>query len=69
MSAIITDAHPRSRSRAGYVESDRITTLDLPSDGRLPHLTKSIDTAMQSGKTADVRHACTDFLAEASRLY
>jgi hypothetical protein len=24
---------------------------------------------MQSGKTADVRHACTDFLAEASRLH
>ncbi len=66
---MLTDVPPRDRHRAGFLESDRIKTLDLPQDGRLPEVAKSIESAMQTGKTAEVRRACAEFLVEASRLY
>ena len=66
---MLTDAPPRNHNRPGFFESHRIRSLDLLEDGHLPALAKSIESAMQTGKTADVRRACTDFLAEASHLY
>lgn len=66
---MVTDTPPRKTNGAGFLESDRITTLDLPRDGRLPTITKSIDSAMKSDKSADVRRACAEFLTIASEFY
>ena len=66
---MITDAPPRNSNRTGFLESDRIRTLDLPQDGRLPAIAKSIESAMKTGKSADVRRACAEFLAETSGFY
>jgi hypothetical protein len=66
---MLTDAPPRKTNCAGFPESDRIKTLDLPQDGRLLRCAKSIESAMKSGKRAEVRSACADFLAAASGFY
>ncbi len=66
---MLTDAPPPSSDRAGFLESDRLRTLDLPQNGRLPAIAKSIESAMQGGKAADVRRACAEFLAELSAFY
>jgi len=52
---MLTDAPPRKKNRAGFLESDRIKTLDLPQDGHLPRIAQSIDFAMRAGAPADVR--------------
>lgn len=44
-------------------------TLDLPRDGRLLIIAKSIESIMQTGKTADVRRPCMEFLTEISEFY
>ena len=67
--AMLTDAPPRKANRAGFLESDRIRTLDLPHDGRLPSITESIELAMKAGTSADVRRACADFLRATSEFY
>jgi hypothetical protein len=46
-----------------------VKTLDLPKSGRLPSITKFIESAMKAGKGADVRNTCADFLATASAFY
>ena len=51
------------------VESDRVRELDLPKNGRLLTIAKSIESAMQAGKSAEVRRACAEFLAAASDFY
>jgi hypothetical protein len=61
---MLTDALPRNPNR-GFLESDRIRTLDLPQNGRLLTISKS----MQDEKSADVRRACADFLAATSEFY
>jgi hypothetical protein len=66
---MVTDTPPRKTNSAGFLESDRIKTLDLPQDGRLPTITKSIDSAMKSETSADVRRACAEFLDIASEFY
>jgi hypothetical protein len=66
---MITDVLPRDANRAGFLQSDRITTLDLPQNGRLLTIAKSIESAMNVGKSVDVRRACTQFLAETSTFY
>ena len=67
---MITDAPPRKPNhREGFLESDRIKTLDMPQDGRLLTISQSIESAMRSGTTADVRHACAQFLDAASDFY
>jgi hypothetical protein len=66
---MLTDAPPRNADRAGFLESDRLRTLDLPQNGRLPAIAKSIESAMTTGKSADVRLVCAEFLAEVSRFY
>jgi hypothetical protein len=66
---MLTDAPPRRANRAQFLESDQMQTLDLPQYGRLPSITKSIESAMKGGKGSDVRNTCTDFLATASAFY
>ena len=66
---MLTDAPPRKAGRAGFLESDRIKTLDLPHDGRLPSITGFIELAMKAGQSAAVWRATTDFLKVASKFY
>jgi hypothetical protein len=66
---MITD-HPSHRAQqAGSLESDRIRTLDLPQDGRLLTIIKSIESAMRSGRSKNVCPACAEFLDAASTFY
>ncbi len=69
MSVMLTDVPPRNSTRSGFVESDRINTLEVPEDGRLTRIAKAIESAMQTEKTTNVRAACADFLAEGSHFY
>ena len=66
---MLTDVPPRNANRDGFLESDRIRTLDLPQDERLLPLAKSIELAMTGGTMAAVRRACVDFLASTSEFY
>ena len=67
---MITDAPPRrANHRAGFLESDRIKTLDLPHDGRLLTISQSIESAMEAGPTVGVRRTCAEFLDAASEFY
>jgi len=63
---MITDNPSHKAKQAGFLESDRIRTLDLPQNGRLLAIAQSIESAMKAGTTADVRRSCNDFLAETS---
>jgi hypothetical protein len=66
---MLTDAQAHTADRAGYLESDRIRTLDLPQNGSLLTIAHSIESAMKTEKTADVRRACAEFLAKTSKFY
>lgn len=66
---MLTYTPPRKANRTGFLESERIRTLDLPQDGRLPTITESVESAMKSDRNADVRRACAEFLVVASEFY
>jgi hypothetical protein len=66
---MLTDAPPRKANRTGFIESDQTRTPDLPQDGSLLTITKSVESAMKGGKGADVRNTCTEFLATVSNFY
>jgi hypothetical protein len=66
---MLTDTPPRRGNRAGFLESDRIKTLDLPQDGRLRLIAKSIGSAIEAGTSRDVQRACEAFLEVASGFY
>jgi hypothetical protein len=66
---MFTDNPPRRANRTGFLESDRIQTLDLPRDERLPLITKSIASAIEAGASKDVHRACARFLDSASEFY
>jgi hypothetical protein len=67
---MISDAPPRkANQRTGFLESDRIKTLDLPQGGSLLTIAKSIESAMKDGRSTDVRRACAEFLDAASEFY
>lgn len=67
---MLTDSPPRRKAiRTAFLESDRIANLDLPHDGNLVTIAKSIELAMKSGVTAEVRNTCANFLATASTFY
>jgi len=67
---MLTDVSPRKAShRAGFLESDGIKTLDLPQDGRLLTISQSIESALRTGTTADVRRACAEFVTISSDFY
>src|ERR1700758_466004 len=65
---MLTDAPPR-KNRSGFLESDRIKTLDLPRDAALTEIAQRLESAMKADKIRDVRSACTEFLATASDFY
>jgi hypothetical protein len=66
---MLTDAAPRNANHAGFLESDRIRTLDLPQNGCLLAIGRSIEAAMKAATSPDVRRACAEFLGAASELY
>jgi hypothetical protein len=66
---MLTDTPPRKLNHAGFLESDRIKTLDLPRDGRLLLIAKSIGSAIEAAKSKEVHRACEDFLDAASEFY
>jgi len=66
---MLTDAPPRKANRAGFLESDRLKTLDLPQNGALMEIAQHLQSAMQAERISDVRKACAEFLAAASDFY
>ena len=66
---MFTDAPPRKANRAGFIESDRIKTLDLPQNGVLTEIAQRLESAMKSDNIRVVRSACTEFLATSSSFY
>src|SRR5713101_702520 len=66
---MLTDAPPRKADRAGFLESDRMKALNLPQDGCLLTCAKFVESAMEVGKSVDVRNACSDFLTATSEFY
>jgi hypothetical protein len=65
---MLTDASPR-KDRAGFLESDRIKTLDLPENDFLPKIAKRLESAMKAGSVQEIRTASAEFLAVASSFY
>src|SRR6266480_4497528 len=65
---MLTDAPPR-KGRTGFLESDRIKTLDLPQNANLVEVAKRLESAMKVDSLPEVRRACGDFLTSASRFY
>src|SRR5437667_10169517 len=66
---MLTDKPPRKSNLAAFTESDRMRTIDLPQDGSLRIIAKSVEGAMKAGTTTKVRHACQEFLETTSRFY
>ena len=66
---MVTDAPPHKSDLAGFRESDRTTTLDLPDNESLPEIAQSIEAAMKTERIANVRAACAEFLKTASQFY
>ena len=66
---MLTDVPPPKANRAGFLESDRIRTIDLPGDGRLPSIAELIKPAMTGETSGDVRRFCSEFLGVASEFY
>lgn len=58
---ITQEAGNKTRHRAGFDQSDRIKTLDLPGEPFLATIAASIESAMEPGKAADVRCRPADF--------
>ena len=54
---MLTDAPPRKANHAGFLESDRIRTLDLPQDGRLPSITEFVESARAEHRRPALRTA------------
>jgi hypothetical protein len=66
---MLTDAPPRRNHLQSFLDSDRLTSVPLPPDGRLPAIAASIESAMTAGAASDVRRACDQFLAAAADFY
>ena len=65
---MLTDSPPR-KNCAGFLESDRIKTLDLPQNGNLQAVAKRLESAMKADSLPDVRTACVEFLETAADFY
>jgi hypothetical protein len=66
---MLTDAPPRRKNLRLFVESDRLKTIVLPADGRLPRIAGAIETAMKAEDLPEVRGACDVFLRTAAEFY
>jgi hypothetical protein len=59
----VMDAPPHKANREAFLKSDRIKTLDLPQNGSLLAIAKSIESAMKGETTAGsppLRRVCDD---------
>ena len=65
---MLTDSAPKKARLSQFVQSEGIKTLDLPEQGHLTIIAKSIESAMKTGTAADVGHACAEFLDTASKF-
>ncbi|PYV59028.1 MAG: hypothetical protein DMG96_00255 [Acidobacteria bacterium] len=65
---MLTDSPPR-KNRAGFLESNRTKTPDLPQNGNLQAIAGHIESAMEEDSLPDVCTACAEFLATASDFY
>ncbi len=65
---MLTDSPPR-KNRAGFLESDRIKTLDVPHNGILPAIAKRLESAMEADSLPDVRTACAECLETTADFY
>jgi hypothetical protein len=66
---MLTDSPPRNAKLGQFTRSDQIKALELPPHGDLIALANSIEAAMTSGTTADVRRASMEFLDSVARFY
>jgi hypothetical protein len=66
---MLTDALTRGANRPKFLESDRLTALDLPQGGSVVEIAHSIESAMAAGKGASVRKSCSDLLRELAAFY
>jgi len=67
---MLTDRPPRTAAlTAKFIESERLTTLEVPPDDRLKMSSKSIHLALQGSTPSAVRQACAEFLSIASEFY
>src|SRR5215831_19568817 len=67
---MLTDRPPRGVSLLrGFLESDQLTSLDVPQDDRLRAIASSIDSIMKDGTSTLVRQACSELLTAAADLY
>jgi len=65
---MLTDSPPR-KARAAFEQSDSLVHLDVPQDGTLIAIAKSIESAMKAGATRTVHNSCAEFLTAASSFY
>jgi len=66
---MVTNNPLHKANRVGLLENDRIRTLDRHRSGCWHTGAKSIESAMKSGRSKDVRPACAEFLDAASTFY
>lgn len=67
---MLTDHPPRKPSALReFQESDQLSALELPQDGRLQVLGRRIESAMSEGTLAGMRIASAEFLTIAADFY
>src|SRR5665213_1130537 len=67
---MITDRVPRKAVfQAEFLDSDRLTTIEIPPGDHLQALAASLNVALQGGKRSDIQQVSNEFLATASRFY
>jgi hypothetical protein len=66
---MLTDAPPRKKSLAQFLDSDRRNAIPLPSDGRFLTCANHLEAAMKGGTTGDVQRTSAEFLRLASDFY
>lgn len=66
---MLTDAPPRNKNRQFFLESDRLRSIDLPTDGRLFRISQEIESAMEAGLMGDVRRHSAEFVSAVSDFY
>src|SRR5215831_10372573 len=67
---MLTDPMPRKPALlAVFLESDRLSTLEIPLDDRLRAPAKSLESGMRDGSSTRVRQACSEFLTIVADFY
>ena len=66
---MFTDAPPRKRNLKLFLESDRLHSLPLPADDRLPRIAHRIEAAMKDAQMQELGRASEEFLNAASDFF